>query len=63
MSNNSTKSLAQQSEDEMTVHLVDDWFDPRSPRQMFQLPPPRNKGGGEVATNQIGPSRVGNADP
>ena len=28
MSNNSTKSLAQRSEDEMTVHLVDDWFDP-----------------------------------
>jgi len=28
MSNNSTKSLAQQSEDEMTVDLVDDWFDP-----------------------------------
>ena len=28
MSNNSTKSPALQSEDEMTVHLIDDWFDP-----------------------------------
>ena len=28
MSNNSTKSLALQSEADTSVHLLDDWFDP-----------------------------------